>query len=106
MADSIADNEVVVITTYVPDSADGTRSSTQNAVRRVIWRQSDTQAGITTVTLVRGDLVMVVKAVPAQVCPNCGEECVDEQVPARLIETAEEMARVDALVDVREFRAA
>ena len=78
----------------------------RNAVRCVICRQSDTQAGITTVTPVRGDLVMVAKAVPTRVCPNCGEEYVDEQVPARLIETAEEMARGDSLVDVREYRAA
>ena len=75
-------------------------------MRCLICRQSDTQAGITTVTLSRGDLVMVVKAVPARVCPNCGEEYLDETVAARLEETPEEMARAGALVDVREYRAA
>ena len=49
---------------------------------------------------------MVVKGVPACVCPNCGEEYLDEAVAARLEETAEEMARAGALVDVREYRAA
>jgi hypothetical protein len=44
--------------------------------------------------------------VPARVCPNCGEEYVDEHVTARLLSSAEEMARAGALVDVREYVAA
>jgi hypothetical protein len=44
--------------------------------------------------------------VPARVCPNCGEEYVAEDVTARLLASAEQMARADALVDVREYVAA
>jgi len=72
----------------------------------IICKQAETQPGITTVTLERGDLLMVVKGVPARVCPNCGEEYVDEQVAARLLKTAEETAQAGAQVDVREYKAA
>ena len=75
-------------------------------MRCVICRQAETQPGITTVTLERAGLIMVVRGVPARVCPNCGEEYADEQVAARLLETAEEMVRAGAQVDVREYKAA
>jgi len=72
----------------------------------IICKQAETQSGITTVTLERGGLLMVVKGVPARVCPNCGEEYVDEQVAARLLDSAEEIAQAGAQVDVREYKAA
>lgn len=65
--------------------------------------QADTQPGWSTVTLERDGLTLVVKHVPAQVCPNCGEEYVDESVAAQLLETAEQAARAGAQVDVRVF---
>ena len=42
--------------------------------------------GKTTITLERGGLTLVVKGVPAQVCPNCGEEYVDEPTATRLLQ--------------------
>jgi YgiT-type zinc finger domain-containing protein len=69
----------------------------------LICKQAETQSGVTTVTLERGGLTMVVKNVPAQVCPNCGEAYVDEAATKRLLSTAEEMAESGALVDVREY---
>ena len=58
----------------------------------VICRQGETQPGVTTVTFERNGLTLVVKNVPAHVCVNCGEEYVDEQVAAKLSETAENAA--------------
>lgn len=72
----------------------------------VICKQAEPVAGTTTVTLERDGLTFVVKGVPALVCPNCGEDYVDEQVAAKLLHTAEEMARSGALVDVRQYVAA
>jgi len=39
----------------------------------VICKHADTEVGTTTVTLERNGFTYVVKNVPAQVCPNCGE---------------------------------
>jgi len=72
----------------------------------VICKQAEPVPGTTTVTLERGRLTFVVKEVPALVCPNCGEDYVDEDVAAELLRTAEEVARSGALVDVRQYAAA
>lgn len=69
----------------------------------VICRQGETISGSTTVTLERDSLTLVIKNVPAQVCPNCGEAYVDEVVTARLLEDAEAVVEAGALVDVRQY---
>jgi len=69
----------------------------------LICRQAETQPGVTTVTLERGGLTLVVKSVPARVCPNCGEAYVDEDATTQLLKTAEQMARSGTLVDVRQY---
>jgi YgiT-type zinc finger domain-containing protein len=72
----------------------------------VICKNAETETGTTTVTLERDGLTLVLKAVPAAVCPNCGEAYVNEEVAGRLLETAEELWRSGAQIDVREFAAA
>lgn len=72
----------------------------------LICRQADTVQGKATVTLERDGLTLVVKGVPAQVCPNCGEEYVDEKIAQQLLETAEKEAAQGTQVDVREYQAA
>jgi YgiT-type zinc finger domain-containing protein len=58
----------------------------------IVCKQADTRPGTTTVTLERGWLTLVVKKVPAQKCPNCGEAYTDEATTAHLLATAEQMA--------------
>ena len=69
----------------------------------LICKQDETQDGVTTVTLERGELTLVIKDVPARVCPNCGEAYVDEAITAELLNTAEQMAAAGARVDVRHY---
>lgn len=40
----------------------------------------------------RGELTLVIRHVSARVCPNCGEEYVEEAIAARLLITAEQLA--------------
>ena len=72
----------------------------------VICKQGETRSGMTTVTLERGGVTLIFKHVPADVCENCGEAYVEENVSARLLQTAEEAARSGVLVDIREYMAA
>ena len=72
----------------------------------MICKQGETQPGVTTVTLERNRLTLVVKRVPACVCANCGEEYVDEATTAQLLATAEQVARSGVLVDIRAYVAA
>jgi YgiT-type zinc finger domain-containing protein len=69
----------------------------------LICKQDETTEGVTTVTLERGALTLVIKDVPARVCPNCGEAYVDDSVATELLRTAEEMAAAGAQVDVRHY---
>ena len=49
---------------------------------------------------------MVVKCVPAQVCPNCGEAYISEEITAKLLKDAEERANLGAQVEIRQYVAA
>jgi len=72
----------------------------------VICKQGETRPGKATVTLERNGTTLVIKGVPANVCANCGEEYVDEEITARLLDTAEEAAKKGVQVDVRKYVAA
>lgn len=68
-----------------------------------VCKVGETHPGKTTVTLERGDTTLIFKGVPAQVCGNCGEAYVDEEVSRRLIKIAEEAALSGVRIDIREF---
>jgi len=69
----------------------------------VVCNQAETISGVTSVLLERGQLTLVVKNVPARVCPNCGEAYADEKVTGQLLHEAEQMYKMGAKVDVREY---
>ena len=69
-------------------------------------KQTDTRPGTTTVTLERNGATLVFKDVPAEVCPNCGEDYVDEAVTRALMQSAEDMVASGAQVDIRKYAAA
>ncbi len=69
----------------------------------LMCKQAEPRPGLTTVTLERGELSLVLKNVPALVCPECGEAYADEATAARLLETALEMEYNGLLMDVRQF---
>ena len=69
----------------------------------LVCKEFETEDGMTTITLVRDNFTMVIKKVPARVCPNCGEAYVDRKVTADLLRTAEDMAQRGAQVDIRQY---
>jgi YgiT-type zinc finger domain-containing protein len=72
-------------------------------VKCVVCKHADTRRGVATITLRRGDATFVLKDVPAQVCPNCGEEYVDAKVTAEVLRSTENLARGGAQMDIRRF---
>jgi len=72
-------------------------------VKCVICKQGETEPSHTTVTLERDRAVLVFRRVPAEVCTNCGEAYVSEEITARLLEEAEEAVQARVQVDVREL---
>ena len=69
----------------------------------VICRGGETRPGHTAVTLERENTTLVFKAVPAEICTNCGEAYVAEEVSRQILAAAELAARSGVQVDVREF---
>ena len=56
-------------------------------------------------TLQRGETVVVLKGVPAQVCENCGEYYLAEEVAARLLAQAEAAVANGAEVEIVRYAA-
>jgi len=71
-----------------------------------ICNNGQTQSGLVTVTLERGNVTLVYKAVPAQVCENCGEEYISSETTARLLQQAEAAVRAGVEVEVKAYMAA
>jgi YgiT-type zinc finger domain-containing protein len=71
----------------------------------VICKQGQTQAGLVTVTLERDGAIVVFKRVPAEVCENCGEYYLTDEVTGELLERAEEAITSGAEVEIRRYAA-
>lgn len=69
----------------------------------VICKVGETHPGKTAVALERGEMTLVFKGVPAEVCRNCGEAYVDAELSRRLLQSAEDASRSGVQVEVREF---
>lgn len=69
----------------------------------IVCHHGDTHAGTTTVTFHREGRTLVVTAVPAQVCENCGEAYVAEDFTAELLRIASEARQAHAIVLIRDY---
>jgi YgiT-type zinc finger domain-containing protein len=69
----------------------------------IVCHNGETRAGTTTVTFHREGQTVVVNEVPAEVCENCGEAYVAEDVTAQVLEIAADARRARAQVLVRDF---
>jgi YgiT-type zinc finger domain-containing protein len=68
-------------------------------------KKFDLIQGVTTITLERDELSLVLNNVPALVCPNCGEAYANESTAARLLETALEVEADGLQMEIRQYTA-
>ncbi len=71
----------------------------------VICKSGKTNPGHVTVTLQRADTTVIFKEVPADVCENCGEYYLSEDVTAKLLERAEEAVKKGIEVEILKYAA-
>jgi YgiT-type zinc finger domain-containing protein len=64
-------------------------------MRCIICKRGKSKLGAATMTLERGGLMLIIQGVPALACGVCGEEYVDEETTAQLLETAEQLVRAE-----------
>ena len=71
----------------------------------IICKQGQTHNGVTTVTLERGPTTVVIKDVPAEICENCAEYYLSEEVTAKIQVLAERAVQNGAEIEVLRYAA-
>jgi len=71
----------------------------------VICRTGETTPGVTAVTLHRGDTIVVIKEVPADICMDCGEYYLGSETTRIVYERADEAAKRNAEVEILRYAA-
>ncbi|MBI2758403.1 MAG: type II toxin-antitoxin system MqsA family antitoxin [Chloroflexi bacterium] len=71
----------------------------------LVCRQAELVDGITSMTLERDETRLVVNAVPARVCPSCGDAYVGEETAVELLRSAQQMFEAGVQDEVREYEA-
>ncbi len=77
----------------------------EKTVTCVLCRNGTIAPGLVTVTLQRGRTTVILKEVPADVCPNCGEHYLSSETTALVLARAEAAARNGAEVEIAAFAA-
>jgi YgiT-type zinc finger domain-containing protein len=71
-------------------------SKEEVTIRCILCRQGKTRAGQVTVMQQRGDTIVIIKEVPADVCENCGEYYLSKEVTSLVLKKGEEAVRKGA----------
>ena len=72
----------------------------------VICKNGETSPGMANVTLQRDDITVIFKKVPADVCDNCGEYYLSEDITDQLLKRAEDAIQKGAEVEILKYMAA
>jgi len=72
----------------------------------LVCKHGDTQPGKMTATLERGTTTIIIKQVPADVCDNCGEAYLSQEISRQLLKQAEDAVKAGIMVDVRNYQTA
>lgn len=71
----------------------------------VICKTGQTYPGRTTVTLQRGETVVIIRDVPAEICEDCGEFYLDAEVTRRIYADAEASLKRRVEVEIQRYAA-
>ena len=71
----------------------------------VICKTGQISAGTATITLQRDETTVVIKNVPADVCDNCGEYYLSEEMTERVMELGESAVKKGVEVEVLRWAA-
>ena len=71
----------------------------------VICKHGETLPGLVTVTLTRDEAVFVFEGVPADVCQNCGEYYLSDEVTAVVLSRAERSIANGSEVEIQRYAA-
>ena len=72
----------------------------------VICKVGQVSEGVTSLTIERGSMTLVLKGIPARVCDQCGEAYFDSATTRRIEAIADQVERAGIRVAVQEYAAA
>jgi YgiT-type zinc finger domain-containing protein len=72
----------------------------------VICKIGNTKSGLVTVTLQREDCIVILKKVPAEICENCGEYYLSENITEKILQQAEKAVNNGAEVEIIKYAVA
>lgn len=75
----------------------------EDAMKCVICKHGNMEPGYATVTLERGDTVLVIRDVPAQICTDCGEHYLDTVTSTHIMALGEAAVKRHAEVEVLRY---
>ena len=68
-----------------------------------ICKNGDTRKGVTSITIQRDGATFVVRDVPADICQNCGEAYVSQNVSRALLKRCDLSVKCGVLVNISEY---
>ena len=71
-----------------------------------ICKTGVTMPGHVTVTLEKGENIVLIKHVPAEVCQNCGHYYLDSDITAKVLQTGQEAVKKGAELEVVNLKVA
>jgi YgiT-type zinc finger domain-containing protein len=71
----------------------------------LLCKQGEARLGKVTVTLQRGKTAIIIKEVPAEICENCEEYYLEEQITDQIPAMAEEAVKKNVEVEILRFAA-
>jgi YgiT-type zinc finger domain-containing protein len=71
-----------------------------------LCKEGTTEAGHVTVTLERGNSLIIIKEVPAHVCTNCGHYYLDADIARQVLQKGEEAVQKGAELEIIKLQAA
>lgn len=69
----------------------------------ILCRQAELINGFTSIPFERDEFRLLIKNIPAQICPNCGEAIVEEEVAIRLLDKAESIFEQGMINETHEY---
>jgi YgiT-type zinc finger domain-containing protein len=77
----------------------------ENIMKCIICKEGETYIGKVTVPLQRGETTVLIKGVPAEVCNNCGEYYLSDEVTGQVLNLGEEAVKKGVEVEILRFAA-
>ena len=69
----------------------------------LICKNGISAEGNITITLERGNKIILFKEVPADICTTCGEEYVSSETTQKVLNKAEEIMNSGVMFEIRQF---